>query len=105
MGHHEDRDAEVLVEAAEQFHHLAGGLGVEVAGRFVGEQRTGIGDDGAGDRDALLLAAGELGRRVAFLVGKADAGERFASHFVALLSGVAAVEQGQLDVFQGGGAG
>ena len=34
---------------------------------------AGIGDQGAGDRDALLLAAGELRRIVAFAAGEADA--------------------------------
>ena len=37
---------------------LVAGLAVEVAGRLVAKQDRGIGDDGAGDADALLLAAG-----------------------------------------------
>ena len=80
MGDHDDGDAAFGVEAAEQFHDLEGGFGVEVAGGFVGEEGVRIGDDGAGDGDALLLAAGEFGRGVAFLVGDADAGERLAGH-------------------------
>ena len=39
----------------------AGGL-VEIAGRFVGDDDGGIGRERAGERDALLLAAGKLGR-------------------------------------------
>ena len=35
----------------------AAGRAVEIAGRLVGEQQPGAGDKGAGDRDALLLAA------------------------------------------------
>ena len=42
---------------------LAGRL-VEIAGRLVGDQDGGIGRERAGDRDALLLAAGELRRIV-----------------------------------------
>ena len=38
--------------------------GVEVAGRLVGEQDGRVGDDRARDRDALLLPARELARRV-----------------------------------------
>ena len=37
---------------------------VEVAGRLVGQQHGRVGDDRARDRDALLLAAGELVRGV-----------------------------------------
>ena len=39
----------------------ARGLRVEVARRLVGEQHGRLGDERAGHRDALLLAAGELG--------------------------------------------
>ena len=44
----------------QSLEDAAGGVGVEVAGGLVGEQQArGIGD-GAGDGDALLLAAGEF---------------------------------------------
>ena len=36
------------------------GLGVERRGRLVEQQDARVLQDGAGDRDALLLAAGEL---------------------------------------------
>ena len=45
--------------------------GVEVAGRLVADQQRRIGGERAGDRDALLLAARELGRKVVGLVGEA----------------------------------
>ena len=51
-------------------------LAVEIAGRLVGEQHFGLGDDRAGDGDALLLAAGKLGRRMVPPVGEADLVER-----------------------------
>ena len=47
-------------------------LGVEVAGRLVGEDQLGVADQGAGDGDALLLAARELARPVLGAVGDAD---------------------------------
>ena len=57
VGHHQHGDAEIAVEAGQQVHDLERGLAVEIAGRLVGEQHVGIGDDRAGDGDALLLAA------------------------------------------------
>ena len=47
-------------------------LAVEVAGGLVGDQQPGVGDDGAGDGDALFLAPGELGRAVVRAVGETD---------------------------------
>ncbi len=55
-------DAGLADELQELLEDALGGLGVEIAGRLVGEQdQRGVGD-GAGDGDALLLAAGQLGR-------------------------------------------
>ena len=48
-----------LTRAIAAEHDLAG-LVVERAGRLVAQQHVGRLDDGAGDRDALLLAAGKL---------------------------------------------
>ena len=56
-------DGAALVGArAQQPQHLGAGLGVEVAGRLVGEQQRRVVDERAGDREALLLAARELMR-------------------------------------------
>ena len=44
---------------------------VEIAGWLVGEQDGRLGDQGAGNGDALLLAAGEFGRIVADSIGEA----------------------------------
>ena len=49
---------------------------VEVAGRLVGEEERRLGDQRARDRDALLLAAGELARLVVETIAEADALER-----------------------------
>ena len=51
---------------------LAAGARVEVAGRLVGEHDRRPRDERAGDRHALLLAAGELGRAVAEALREAD---------------------------------
>ena len=50
---------------------------VEVAGRLVGEQHGRPAHEGAGDGDALLLAARKLGRLVPEPVGQADRLDEF----------------------------
>ena len=63
-------------ELAEQFEDAGGGFAVEVAGRLVGDEERRIGDDGAGDGDALFLAAGKFGRRVVHAVAETDQRQR-----------------------------
>ena len=46
----------------EELHDFLGLAGMEVAGRFVGQDEFWFGDDCACDADQLLLAAGELAR-------------------------------------------
>ena len=50
----------MLGDAVERGEDLLLGAGVECAGRFVEDQDRRVLDQGAGDGDALLLAAGEL---------------------------------------------
>ena len=61
---HDDRLAELVLELAQQAEDVLGVARVEVAGGLVGDDEIGIGDDGARDGDALLLAARERARRV-----------------------------------------
>ena len=84
----------------EDADDLLGRVRVEVAGRLVGEQDGRIGDQGAGDRHALLLAAGELRGVVVLAAGEADPLERGAGAAGAFARREAevAVEQRQLDV-------
>ena len=73
---HEDRVARA-VQLAEKFHD-DGFVGfVEIAGGLVGEDQLGLIDQGAGDRDALLLAAGELRGEMREAVAEADATQGF----------------------------
>ena len=72
VGDHDDRLLEFAVELFEQLEDLAAGGAVEIAGRLVGDQQVGVGDDGPGDGDALLLAAGELARVMMLAAGQAD---------------------------------
>ena len=71
-----DRRLARAIDVEQQLDDLLAGLAVEVAGRLVGEQERRIVGQRAGDRDALLLAAGELRRIVMAAVGKADFGEQ-----------------------------
>ena len=57
---HDDRLLELAVEPLQQIERLLRVLRVEVTGRLVGDDDGRVGDDGTRDRDALLLAAGEL---------------------------------------------
>ena len=52
--------AEGVVQAAHLEAHLLAQIGVEVGQRLVEQQRLGLDDQRAGERDALLLAAGQL---------------------------------------------
>src|SRR6478736_3336840 len=72
VGDHHHRLAELVDRLAQQLHDVGAGLGVEVAGRLVGEDDGRFADQGAGDGDALLLAAGELGGTVGATVLEAD---------------------------------
>ena len=56
----------VLVDnPAQQCEHLASGTRVQRSGRLVGEHHFWSGDEGPGDRDPLLLTAGQLRGAVA----------------------------------------
>src|SRR5580658_8432026 len=48
-----------LVELDEKAKQALAEVGIDVAGRFVGQQKLRTGDHGAGDGGALLLAAGK----------------------------------------------
>ena len=72
VGDHHDRVAVRVDDLAQEREHAAPGAGVERSGRLVGEHDLGPGDERPGDRDPLLLAAGELGRTVAQAVVEPD---------------------------------
>ena len=70
----------------------------ERAGRLVGQDQLRRVDERARDRDALLLAAGKLGRRVPRAIGQADARQAGERPFVARGRLHASVDERQLDV-------
>ena len=65
-----------LVDPVEQLHDPDRGDRVEVAAGLVGQQQRRVVDEGAGDRDALLLAAGELVGVAVELGREADQAQR-----------------------------
>ena len=54
-------EVEFVVQAADFEAHLLAQIGIEVGQRFVEQQHAGLDDHGAGQRHALLLAAGQFG--------------------------------------------
>ena len=62
VGNHEDSLVEFAAGLAEHLENSVRVFGVEVASGLVGENDGGTVDQGAGDSDALLLAAGEFVR-------------------------------------------
>ncbi len=63
MGHQDDGVAGIG-QLAQQGHDVGTGAAVEGAGRLVGEDDAAAIHQRPGDRDALLLAAGQLARPV-----------------------------------------
>ena len=75
VGDQHQRGAALRVPGEQELDDLAAGRLVEIAGRLVGDQDRRIRRERAGERDALLLAAGELGRIVVEPVAQADRGK------------------------------
>ena len=88
VGGDDDRGAG-LVQFDEQPSRRRASDGIDVAGRLVGEQQFGAHDQGAGDRRALLLAAGKHRRQRVHPVAEADPAQQF-DHFGAIAALVAA---------------
>ena len=99
VGDDDDGLAELVDRRPQQVEDAVARLRVEVAGRLVGEDDGGPGDQRAGDRDPLLLAAGELGGPVGGAVGEADGLEQLVAP--GRVDVAAGDPQRQLDVLGG----
>ena len=97
----DDDGAAFGVDGLEEIGDFFLGLGIELAGGFVGEDDVGGVDQGAGDGDALFLAAGHLADLT--LGESCDAGlvERFHNALVSILLILGEVERDH-DVVIGG---
>src|SRR5206468_6279826 len=60
VGDQEEPGAEPRLLLEQTIDDDAPGRQIEIAGRLVGQEQKRAGNKGAGDRDALLLAAGQL---------------------------------------------
>jgi 2-keto-3-deoxy-galactonokinase len=72
VGDHHGRLAERVDRVAQQGEDLAAVVESRLPGRLVGEHHARARDERAGHGDALLLAAGELGRAVRQALAQAD---------------------------------
>ena len=72
VGGEYEGDVVLGVHLHQHLHQVLGGFRIEVRGRFVGQDQRGAGDDGARDRDALLLAAGQFAGLAVFESGETD---------------------------------
>ena len=81
VGDENDGDALLAIERAQRFHDLVRSSRIEIAGGLIGKQKARRIDQGAGDGDALLLAAGELAGRIAFAVAETEQLQRGARPF------------------------
>jgi hypothetical protein len=89
----------------QQHHDLVAGVFIQVAGGLVGEEDSWSLDEGARDRDPLLLAAGQLGRQVPGPLAQTDLGQRLQGAFLPLRCVHAERDERGLDIFRGGQGG
>ena len=90
----------LLVEREQQVGNAVAGLAVEVAGRFIGKQQLRLTVKGAGQGHPLLLAAGELSRKVVQALAQPQLLQESLCLAAALAIAFAAQQRGQLNVFQ-----
>src|SRR3546814_13476027 len=69
-------EAAVAHQMEQPREDAVGGVGVEVAGRLVGQEERGIVGQTSGDGGALLLAAGKASRAVGSALREAARGEQ-----------------------------
>ena len=88
MGNHHKRLVELPAGALKQAQHVGAGLAVQVASGFISQDNGRFGYQGAGNRHALLLAAGKVVGHILEFVLKAqhlhDLNHEFLIHGVAI---------------------
>ena len=89
MGDDDEGLLVLAVELLDEVHDGVGVFGIEIAGGLVAPDDGGLIDEGAGDGDALALAAGELGGLVLGPVAQLHEVER-GFGFLAGLAGLGA---------------
>ena len=94
----EDDGAALPVELLEELQHLLARPGVQRAGGLIRHDDRGMGGDGPGDGDPLLLAAGHLGGIVPAPVGQAHPLQRLQRQLLPVDGIDAPVDEGQLHI-------
>src|SRR5215475_9387516 len=64
MGDDQNGRAKTLVEVIDELQNLLAGVGVEIAGRFIGQQDRRINGKRSSNRDSLALASREFIRKM-----------------------------------------
>ena len=100
MRDHNDRRAR-LIQLVKNIHDLLTGGRIQRAGRLVGQQQLRLADNGARDRNALALTAGELIRPEGQTVAQPHTAQGVLRQLTALVFAHAAIEQRQGDVIHG----
>ena len=77
MGCDQHRDPRRLHQLHQRIEDVIGGVRIEVAGRFVRQQRPGRIGNRARNRNPLLFAAGQFGRPVRDAVAETELSENF----------------------------
>src|ERR1043166_1977210 len=90
------------VKFLEELHDFFALARVQVAGRFVGQNQFGAGDDRACDRDELLLAAGKLARIQIFFSDDLKPVKRVGNNGGAFAPANFAIRQRDLEIFVNG---
>lgn len=90
VGDVEVGDAETVAEFGHEFHDGDADGDVEHGGGFVGDDESGVHDEGSGDGDSLALAAGEfvgVAEQKVLWWGESDESEEFEDSFFAFGDG------------------
>ena len=99
VGDEQDR-LTARVQASEELEHLVAALGVERAGRLVGEEQRRLVGERTGDREPLALPAGEHAGRFLRLVGEAEEVEEVAGARLRALARRARDHRGERHVLE-----
>ena len=62
----------------QRIEHVIRGVGIQVAGRFIGKQHSRRVGNGPRNRNPLLFAAGQFRRTMGDAIAEAEIGENFA---------------------------
>src|SRR5215470_10439360 len=102
MRHHENGLPVLLYELIDQIHDFVGALAVQIAGRLVAEEESGIGDDSASDSYTLFLSARKLPWIMVHTVSQSDNVQRCLDVLAPFRLGELGEQQRQLDILKRG---